>query len=171
MRPGHVLVLCILSCAGAPPAAVVGSTEHREGAKAETPAKSTYDLKTARAALSPLGPAHFISRGHADGRFRAELLANGPAREHMNDASGSFEVGATFLMAHVEARGDSTSGPTLMMEKKAKGFDAAHGDWLYRVIDQGGAVREEGALARCFMCHDDAPHDRVFQLPVRSGDE
>jgi hypothetical protein len=155
--------LLSLGCAGAPAREPVGVSTAQTAAKSETKAEVAFDLAAAERGLAPV--ASFVSRGHAGGRFRAELVANAAGSAHLGDAGGSFEVGTVFLMKHRENAADAAKGPTLIMEKKAKGFDAAHGDWNYRVVDTSGKLREEGALARCFMCHDDAPHDRVFTLP------
>jgi hypothetical protein len=146
-------------------AAPVGVSTAKPAASAEAKADALFDLAAAERGLAPVVSTSFISRGHAGGRFRAELLANAPGSAHLGDAGGNFESGTVFLMKHSENAADAAKGPTLIMEKKAKGFDAVHGDWNYRVIDAAGKLREEGALPRCFMCHDDAPHDRVFTLP------
>jgi hypothetical protein len=160
-----VYSLALLGCAGAPPAAPVGVSTGPTAVKAEPKAEIAFDLAAAERGLLPVAPTSFVSRGHAGGRFRAELLANASGSSRLGDAGGNFDVGTVFLMKHSENAADSAKGPTLIMEKKAKGFDAAHGDWNYRVIDASGKMREEGALPRCYMCHDDAPHDRVFTLP------
>jgi hypothetical protein len=157
--------LAFLGCAAAPPAAPVGVSTRQPTPKADPKAEDIFDLAVVERGLAPVPPASFVSRGHAGGRFRAALLANATGSARMDDAGGSFDVGTVFLMKHSENAADSAKGPTLIMEKKAKGFDAAHGDWNYRVIDASGKMREEGALPRCYMCHDDAPHDRVFTLP------
>jgi hypothetical protein len=113
-------------------------------------------------ALTPLTNAAVVSQGHAGGRFRAQVYGNALAKDAFAAKAGDFPAGTVFLMTHVENATDDAPGPTLMMEKKPRGTLAARGDWTYAVIDTQGAVREEGAIPGCFMCHDDAPRDRVF---------
>jgi len=64
-------------------------------------------------------------------------------------------------MDHFE-RTDGAKGPTMAMEKKPKGYDPAHGDWRWVIVGSNGALLFDGKTERCWGCHDDAAHDRVF---------
>jgi hypothetical protein len=55
------------------------------------------------------------------------------------------------------------------MEKRAKGYDGAHGDWHYAVVDPSGAVsmtgsgKEGSPTEFCAACHQQAKaNDYVF---------
>jgi hypothetical protein len=167
------LLLCTSACGGAAPQGVGSSrSNERPQTATRTPTSASsapYALEKLRAQLavipSPSSPLSFVSLGHAGGRFRASVASNTLGTSHFTDASGTFPAGALFLMSHVENASDAATGPSLVMEKKAAGFDPAHGDWSYAVVDPKGALLREGALEPCWRCHSDAPHDYVFRLP------
>lgn len=70
-------------------------------------------------------------------------------------------VGARAVEEHFEKGG--APGPLYMMEKREAGFDPTHGDVRYVVVDPKGVVLEDGALASCAGCHDEAPHGHLFR--------
>lgn len=70
--------------------------------------------------------------------------------------------------------GGVMSGPFFLMEKKAPGFNADSGDWLFMAIRPDGGLlgmtkglRSEN-VAFCAECHSKAPdgQDHLFLLPV-----
>ncbi len=123
--------------------------------------------------MQRVGSGRFFSRGHAAGRFDAELYATDSARTTFGVANAEFPVGARFVEAHFEkssvsmpapASADQASGPLFMMEKMAKGFDADHGDWKFVALSSTGELVAQGKIESCVGCHDDAPHDHVFPV-------
>ncbi len=119
-----------------------------------------------RTALAPATPGPFAALGHAGGRFDAEVFVMSSAAQAVFAPSGHIEPGAAIVMVErPRAAAPGVVGPSLMMEKRAAGYDPAHGDWRYVVVD--GAVISDGPLAACSGCHDEAPHDHVFALPAR----
>jgi hypothetical protein len=122
-----------------------------------------------RTTMPRVGSGRFFSRGHAAGRFDAELFATDPARAALQSANGEFPVGARFVEAHFEKTtnttpADQAPGPLFMMEKMAKGFDADHGDWKFVALSSTGELAGQGKIESCVGCHDDAPHDHVFPM-------
>jgi hypothetical protein len=124
-----------------------------------------------RTTMARVGSGRFFSRGHAAGRFDAELFATDPARATLTAANGEFPVGARFVEAHFEKATsamptppspEAAPGPLFMMEKMAKGFDADHGDWKFVALSSTGELVAQGKIESCVGCHDDAPHDHVF---------
>lgn len=104
--------------------------------------------------------ARLVSRGHGGGRYRMRLFANGAALRAWHARARRMPVGALFAAAHSE-RG--RPGPLLVMQKRAPGYDAAHGDWYYAVADSAARrVLRQGRLADCAGCHSTAPTDHVF---------
>jgi Cytochrome P460 len=126
------------------------------------------DYKTT---MQRVGSGRFFSRGHAAGRFDAELYAADPARAAFASANGEFQVGSRFVEAHFEKATsamptppspDEAPGPLFMMEKMPKGFDADHGDWKFVALSSTGELVAQGKIESCVGCHDDATHDHVF---------
>jgi hypothetical protein len=133
---------------------------------AATPSPLPVDY---RATLAKVGARRIVALGHAGGRFDADVYVTPSAKDAAFGPLGKIEPGTILVMEQslhktaVPAAGNPPpSGPTLMMEKRAPGFDPAHGDWRYVVVD-GNSV-EDGPLQLCASCHDEAPHDHVFAI-------
>jgi hypothetical protein len=118
-----------------------------------------------RTRYGKLSAARFVSAGHAAGRFEVEVYANDLARQTYGRHTGTFPVGAVFVKEHFERTADAvTPGPLMAMQKMPAGYDAEHGDWRYVVVAPEGGVLSDGKPEGCVLCHDDAPHDRVFRI-------
>jgi hypothetical protein len=126
------------------------------------------DYKTT---MQRVGSGRFFSRGHAAGRFDAEVYATDSARASLATANGDFQVGARFVEAHFEKpsslmptppSAEQAPGPLFMMQKMPKGFDADHGDWKFVALSSTGELVAQGKIESCVGCHDDAMHDHVF---------
>ncbi len=118
-----------------------------------------------RTRYGKLSSARFVSAGHAAGRFEVEVYANEPARQTYGRHTGTFPVGAILVKEHFERTADAVApGPLMAMQKMPSGFDAEHGDWRYVVVSPEGEVLSDGKPEGCVLCHDDAPHDRVFRI-------
>ena len=116
-----------------------------------------------RASLAKVGSRLLAAQGHAGGRFDAEVYVTPSAKAAAFGLLGKIEPGTVLVMDQSrrgKEMGAGAGGPTLMMEKRAPGFDPAHGDWRYVVVD--GVTVEDGPLQLCARCHDEAPHDHVF---------
>ena len=116
-----------------------------------------------RASLTKVGSRRLAAQGHAGGRFDADVYVTPSAKDAAFGVLGKIEAGTVLVMDQSPrgaALGAGASGPTLMMEKRPPGFDPAHGDWRYVVVD--GLRVEDGPLTLCARCHDEAPHDHVF---------
>ncbi|HEX7663096.1 MAG TPA: cytochrome P460 family protein [Polyangiaceae bacterium] len=165
--------LAAAACGGAQTGGPVGVSNAGEAhtpsaPKTATPAQRSNaipsDYKTS---MQQIGSGRFVSRGHAAGRFDVELYANDLGKSGYGTASGEFQVGARFVTAHFErvngvGPADEAPGPLFMMEKMAKGYDAAHGDWRYVALSSQGELVQDGKIESCAGCHDDAGHDHVF---------
>jgi hypothetical protein len=115
-----------------------------------------------RQSLTRVNAARFVSRGHAGGRWDVDVYANDAGVEALRTERGAVAPGAVFVEEHFE-RGDGGAGPIFLMEKRAPGFDAAHGDWRYVAVGSRGELVREGAVESCAACHGDALHDHVFK--------
>jgi hypothetical protein len=119
-----------------------------------------------RTGMARVSAERFVSKGHAGGRWEAEVWADdaGAAALHAGDAP--VPVGARFLEDHYErtADGGGAPGPVMMMEKRAPGFDKAHGDWRYVVVGARGDLVKDGVVESCAGCHGDAPGDHLFAV-------
>lgn len=121
-----------------------------------------------RAAMALIVPDHFVSHGHGGTRFSARVFANLSAAEWLEKGQGPAPVGARFVKEHFErGRANHTEGPVMMMEKKPEGFDPSGGDWRYVVVDPTrGSAEIDGPDKACKACHDLAPSDHLFPLPL-----
>jgi hypothetical protein len=122
-----------------------------------------------RTDLAKVNRDRFIAKGHAGGRFEANVYVTPAAKDAAFAFIGKVQMGTTIVMEEIEHGKGNGSGPLLMMEKMAPGFAEAHGDWRYAVVD--GKAVTMGALDSCVSCHDEAPNDHVFRIPDPSGDE
>jgi hypothetical protein len=82
-----------------------------------------------------------------------------------------FPVGSVLVKESFEAEAGKPGarGPTFVMEKRRKGYDAAHGDWHWAIVEPGGAVvmtgsgKEGSPTSFCAACHAAAKtNDLVF---------
>lgn len=150
-------VLALVAACGAPPHPVGTST----GGTSE-PSPTSRDAGPAAAApefksrMKRVGE-RFESKGHAAGRWDAELYANGIAESGWSTDS-PFPEGAEFAMEHIERQGDKSSGPVMTMKKGSSGA------WVFGVINARGESLNGRALESCTACHKDAPRDSVFPI-------
>jgi hypothetical protein len=168
------MMIALASCGGshtpAPMAGESTATDSRGPSSAASAApahRSNAIPADYRATMPRVGTGRFSSRGHASGRFDAELFATDAARAALTTANGEFPVGSRFVEAHFEKTtsampAEQATGPLFMMEKMAKGFDADHGDWKFVALSSVGELVAQGKIESCVGCHDDAAHDHVF---------
>jgi hypothetical protein len=117
--------------------------------------------------MTRVSGARFLSKGHAGGRWDADVYANRAGAEALGAPDRPIPVGAVYVEEHFE-KGDAGAGPMMMMEKRAAGFDAERGDWRYVVVGARGDVVKDGVVESCAGCHGDAPRDHVFRLDAPS---
>jgi len=161
-----VLAAALLGCPPPPHDPVGTSNKPRVAPKPAVEAKTTNTPpKGLREGVTPL-PGRFTSLGHAGGRWEYALLANDDGRAALEGKVTEAKVGAKLVMDHVE-RPSGDKGPTMVMEKREKGFDPEHGDWRYVVVGAAGNLVFDGKSERCWGCHDDAPVGRDHLFPVR----
>jgi hypothetical protein len=116
-----------------------------------------------RESMTRANASRFVSKGHAGGRWEADVYGSSSALQTLGMDRGAVGVGTRFVEEHFES-GDAGAGPVFMMEKRAAGFDPAHGDWRYVAVGASGEVAGDGMIASCVGCHDDAPHDHLFRV-------
>jgi hypothetical protein len=119
-----------------------------------------------RSSMTRVSAGHFLSKGHAGGRWDAEVYADPAVADALrNDAAAraAIPVGARFVEEHFE-RSDGGAGPVMVMEKRPPGFDPARGDWRYTAIAAHGAVVKDGLIDGCAGCHGQAAGDHVFRV-------
>lgn len=117
-----------------------------------------------RTTFTKINKARFVSQGHASGRWDVDVWANELAQKALAERSKEVPVGAVVVAEHVEKAGAGGPGPTMVMEKKPKGYAPDHGDWRYAVVGSSGQLVKEGAIESCTGCHDDAPMDALFPI-------
>ena len=119
-----------------------------------------------RTIFTRVNRARFVSKGHAAGRWDVDVYVSSAGKDAFGLERGDFPVGTQIIEEHFErARtGAEATGPVMMMEKRARGFDPEHGDWRFVVVGAGGDVVKDGAIESCRGCHDDAPRDHVFRV-------
>jgi len=116
-----------------------------------------------RTSMSRANATRFVSKGHAGGRWEADVYGTPSAPSTLRVDRGAAPVGTRFVEEHFE-RGDAGAGPLFMMEKRAAGFDPTRGDWRYVAVGASGEVAGDGAIESCAGCHGDAPHDHLFRV-------
>jgi len=144
--------------AGESGAASIGDAGVGIGTPGANPIPSDF-----RSALAHVNTARFVSKGHAGGRWEADVYASAGAVQALRGELATVAVGTRFVEEQFE-RGDAGSGPVFMMEKRAAGFDPAHGDWRYVAVGASGEVAGDGIIESCAGCHGDAPHDHLFRV-------
>ena len=115
-----------------------------------------------RASFTKVNKARFLSHGHASGRWQVDVFANELGASALAARAKEAPVGAVLVAEHYES--DGRAGPVMVMEKKAKGFSAEHGDWRWVVVGSKGQLVEDGVVETCTGCHDDAPMDGLFPV-------
>ena len=98
-------------------------------------------------------------------------FVNGAAEPSALGGRFPFPVGAVLAKESFDDRAGKpgAKGPLFIMEKRAKGYDRAHGDWHYAVLAPDGTVALSGngkdgsPAAFCAACHSVASvNDYVF---------
>lgn len=107
--------------------------------------------------LAPSQP----SRGHAPGRYTVVISGNAAAADAWRAFGADYAEGARLVAVHTER--DGTPGPVLIMEKRARDFFPAGGDWRYTFADARERPLRAGRLDDCASCHALAPHAGVFR--------
>ena len=75
-----------------------------------------------------------------------------------------FPVGAIIVKEKHTLPGDKTPELMTVMTKQQAGYDTAHGDWEYVVMNASGKIEAKGKLATCQNCHDQKKRaDYVFK--------
>lgn len=84
----------------------------------------------------------------------AHVFVSENAVEAMSTGKGPFPAGSIVVKAkYVDAVSSEIDLYTVML-KREPGYDPAHGDWLYAVIDgPGKMIAEQGRLTKCIDCH------------------
>lgn len=116
-----------------------------------------------RARFTKVNTSRFVSRGHASGRWEADVWANEAAAAALAARAREVPVGAIVVQEHYELS-DGSPGPVMMMEKRAPGYAEEHGDYRWLVVSSRGKVVQDGVIASCAGCHDDAPMDGFFPI-------
>lgn len=140
-----------------------GATQNevRDGGPLEGATALPSDYRTR---FAKVNKSKIPSAGHAVGRWNIEVWANEPALKALAVRSRDVPVGAILVQEHFEKTVSGARGPIMVMEKRAKGFDPEHGDWRYTVVGSTGLLVNDGVVASCAGCHDDAPMDGLFPI-------
>jgi hypothetical protein len=164
-----LIALVVAGCGGARTHEAVGAS--RSAPAGSTPSAGGVALPRApsplpddyRKTFVKENRARFVSRGHAGGRYEADVFVSPDSQAAWASARSVVPVGAKLVEEHFE-RGTGKPGPTYMMEKRAAGFDEPHGDWRYLVVGAGGETVKDGPIEACAGCHGDAPREHLFRL-------
>lgn len=103
---------------------------------------------------------------HIPGRWELDVYANEAAARALSSRSREVPAGAVVVAEHYERNGGARggAGPVMLMEKRERGYAPEHGDWRYVVVGSAGQLVNEGVIATCAGCHDNAPMDGLFPL-------
>jgi hypothetical protein len=81
-----------------------------------------------------------------------------------------FPVGTVIVKEKRTLPTDKTPELMTVMIKQQAGYDTAHGDWEYAVMNASGKIQAQGKLATCQNCHDQQKRvDYVFKGYVPNG--
>jgi hypothetical protein len=163
-----ILSVALGACGPREPAPLVGTslahdTAHASTPDAGAPASVAVLRRDFRTTFTKASRTRFVSKGHLDDRFTADVYVNAQASGGYASEIAAFSPGAML----VKEQFDRTSGQPagiLAMEKREAGFDPENGDWRWIVIDAKGALVGEGKLERCAACHRESKHDFVFRV-------
>lgn len=157
------------ACLGRDTAPVGVSDKARGGAPARDAGVDTFvDGASAlppeyRTRFTKVNTARFVSRGHASGRWEADVWANELAAGALATRAREVPVGAIVVQEHFEVS-DGSPGPIMLMEKRPPGYAEEHGDWRWAVVGSRGQLVKDGVIESCAGCHDDAPMDGLFPI-------
>lgn len=94
-----------------------------------------------------------IHEGDGDPAY-CHVYTNATARQPLLDGAADYPVGAVIVKSKL--RDATATKPTLftVMTKMKDGYDPAHGNWEYAVVD-GGSLRilARGRIDSCIACH------------------
>lgn len=162
---------CAAEACGAPSGALVGVSDRASGGASAKQTRDGGPLDGGPALpadyhsnFTKLNKARFVSSGHASGRWDVDIYANEPAMRALTTRTRETPVGAIIVEEHFEKSAAGGAGPIMVMEKRAKGFSADHGDWRYTVVGSSGQLVKDGVVESCAGCHDDAPMDGFFPI-------
>jgi hypothetical protein len=147
-----------------------GLSEVRQEEERKPPAEASATAPWARAAdvstFRPVTPTPFVSHGHFDGRWTAELVASPEAASPYVDLrkTSAFPL-RSVLLEKLRDRRTLAPGPWFAMEKRERGYYEAGGDWSYVVLDARGNLEQAGQIDACARCHAQGISDWVFGLP------
>jgi hypothetical protein len=171
-----LLIIATCGCGGSPKHGPAVGESTASDLRGPTPIASAVPAHRSNAipadyktTMQRIGSGRFFSRGHASGRFDAELYATDSARAVLAAANGEFPIGTRLVEAHFEKSSspmpaEEVPGPLFMMEKMPKGFDTDHGDWKFVALSSVGELVAQGKIESCVGCHDDAARDHVFPV-------
>jgi hypothetical protein len=107
----------------------------------------------------------FVSQGHFDGRWIADVFANNLAATPYValPSATTLPQGSVVVQRHTERRG-STAGPVFAMIKREAGYFPAGGDWEYVVTLPDGRLEDRGQIQQCARCHAEGTSGWLFGL-------
>ncbi len=165
---GWCFVLTALAaCAGASSEPVGVSNRTAGGAREKPIADAGADASGLvpadyKTSFKKINHSRFVSVGHASGRWDVDVYANELGARAIETRAKDAPVGAVIVQEHYERSEGTSAGPVMVMEKKAKGFAADHGDWRYASVGASGAPARD--TTACAQCHDEAPTDGLFPV-------
>jgi hypothetical protein len=99
--------------------------------------------------------ARFLSKGHG-GKW-VDVYVEPGFVEAYRTRTAAAPVGMRVIKAGYKDQAGTQFEALTVMGKMAAGYDAAHGDWYYGVLDGDGVTAKmQGKLEMCIDCHDQA---------------
>ena len=109
-----------------------------------------FKMDDEAAALCDRNPKSF----HAHSNYYCHVYVNVAGLETMKSGKGIYPVGSVIVKQKYSDEEATETELFTIMRKMKPGYDKAHGDWEYSIVDRTG-VKElvSGRLEACIKCH------------------
>ncbi|MEI8381125.1 MAG: cytochrome P460 family protein [Planctomycetota bacterium] len=109
-----------------------------------------FKMDNEAAALCDRNPKSF----HAHSNYYCHVYVNEAGLETMKSGKGIYPAGSVIIKQKYSDEEATEAELFTIMRKMTPGYDKAHGDWEYSIVDRTG-MKElvSGRLEACIKCH------------------
>ncbi len=110
-----------------------------------------FKMDDEAAALCKRDPKSF----HAHSNYYCHVYVNEAGLETLKSGKGNYPVGSVIVKQKYSNKEATTTELFTIMRKMKPGYDNAHGDWEYSIVERTG-MKElvSGRLEACIKCHE-----------------